>query len=204
MHSSSPGKFQELQLTVEQPSTGECWIPLYIYMCVCVCVCLCVCVCVFIYIYTYTACPREKEKPKKDGRRGKITFRIKPHTCPRCSEGSNKTLCTPGPRKPTETRKNCVWVSPAEVQVSSGLLHGQKLWVQYTWVWHKTSCRRSPLTPPYSIWNLNRAGETDSWRAQTKPWDILVRLQYNLIPPLASPERFSYGYLRCCFPGLKS
>ena len=40
--------------------------------------------------------PRAKEKPQKDGRRGKIIFRIKLHTCQRCSEGSNKTLCTPG------------------------------------------------------------------------------------------------------------
>ena len=35
---------------------------------------------------------------------------------------------------------------PVEVQVSSGLLQG--LWVQQTWVWHKPSWRRSPLTPP--------------------------------------------------------
>ena len=31
------------------------------------------------------------------------TFRIKLHTHQRCSEGSNKTLCAPGPRNPTET-----------------------------------------------------------------------------------------------------
>ena len=30
-------------------------------------------------------------------------FRIKPHTHQRCSEGSNKTLCAPGPRDPKET-----------------------------------------------------------------------------------------------------
>ena len=34
-----------------------------------------------------------------------------------------------------------------EVQVSSGLLQGQGLWVQQTWMWHKPSWRRSPLTP---------------------------------------------------------
>ena len=33
-----------------------------------------------------------KEKPQKDDRRSEITFRIKPHTHQRCSEGSNK-LC---------------------------------------------------------------------------------------------------------------
>ena len=47
----------------------------------------------------YTPHPRAKEK--QDGRRGKIAFRIKPHTHQRLSEGSNKTLCAPG--KPTET-----------------------------------------------------------------------------------------------------
>ena len=30
-------------------------------------------------------------------------FRIKPHTHQRCSEDSNKILCTPEPRDPTET-----------------------------------------------------------------------------------------------------
>ena len=33
-----------------------------------------------------------KEKPQQDDRRGAIAFRIKPHTCQRCSEGTNKTL----------------------------------------------------------------------------------------------------------------
>ena len=33
-----------------------------------------------------------------------VTFRIKLHTHQRCSEGSNKTLCAPGPRNPTQTR----------------------------------------------------------------------------------------------------
>ena len=43
-----------------------------------------------------------QEKPQQDGRRSKFAFRIKPHSCQRCSEGSNK-LCTLGPRNPTET-----------------------------------------------------------------------------------------------------
>ena len=34
--------------------------------------------------------PRAKEKPQKDGRRGEITFRIKPHTRQRCSKDSDK------------------------------------------------------------------------------------------------------------------
>ena len=50
----------------------------------------------------YTPCPRAKEKPQQDGRRGHIAFRIKPHTCQRCSAVSNKTLCTPGDSTETE------------------------------------------------------------------------------------------------------
>ena len=50
--------------------------------------------------------PRAKEKPKKDGRRGKIIFRIKSHYCQRCSEDSNKTLCSTTPRNPTETEQD--------------------------------------------------------------------------------------------------
>ena len=51
----------------------------------------------------------------------------------RHSEGSNKTLCAPGPRGSTETEPDMllsVWVSPAEARVSSGLLWGQGLWLQ--------------------------------------------------------------------------
>ena len=70
--------------------------------------------------------PRAKEKPQQDSRRGEIMFRIKPHTCERCSEGSNKTLCAPGPRDWARH----VFESPAEVRVSSGLLQGQGLWVK--------------------------------------------------------------------------
>jgi len=51
-------KTQKLQLTAEQPLTGECWIP----------------------PRKDNPYPRAKEKPQQDGRRGKIMFRIKPHT----------------------------------------------------------------------------------------------------------------------------
>ena len=79
----SPARTPKLQLTAEQPSPGEWWIP----------------------PKKHTPHPRAKEKPQQDGRRGKIAFRLKPHTCHRCSEGSNKILCAPG-----EPRD---WVSPA-------------------------------------------------------------------------------------------
>ena len=74
------------------------------------------------------------------------------------------------PETPQTLSQNCVWVPPVVIRVSSGLLKGQGLWVKYTCVWHKPSWRRSPLTPPKSLQNLHRTGETDSWRAQTKPY----------------------------------
>ena len=64
--------------------------------------------------------PRAKEKPHKDSRRGKIMFSIKPHICQRRSEGSNKPGVYQDPETPQKLKQNCVWVSPAEVQVSSG------------------------------------------------------------------------------------
>ena len=73
--------------------------------------------------------PGAKEKPQKDGRRGKIIFRIKSHYCQRCSEGSNKTLCSTAARDPTETKQDLplsVWVS----QASSG-----PLWRKGLWLW---------------------------------------------------------------------
>ena len=52
---SSSARTPKLQLTAEQPSTGECSIP----------------------PKTDTTNPRAKEKPQKGGRKGEITFRIK-------------------------------------------------------------------------------------------------------------------------------
>ena len=51
-----------------------------------------------------------------------------------------------------------------------GTLKGQGLWIQQTWLWHKPSWRRLPLTPPQSHQNLHRTGDTHSWRAQMKPY----------------------------------
>ena len=57
-----------------------------------------------------TPYPRAKEKLQKNGRRGEIMFRIKPHTHWRCSEDSNKTLHAPW--DPTETEPDqCLSVS---------------------------------------------------------------------------------------------
>ena len=125
VNSSSPARTPKLQPAAEEPLTGECWIP----------------------PKKYTSGPRAKEKPQQDGRRGKVTFRIKPHTQQRRLKGSNKTLCAPGHSTETEPELHLrVWVSPVEVRVSSGLLQGSGLWVQQTWVWHKPSWRRLPST----------------------------------------------------------
>ena len=65
-----------------------------------------------------------KGEAPRDDRRGTITFRIKPHTCQIRLEGSNKTLCAPGPKDPTETELDLplsVSVSPAEAWFNSGL-----------------------------------------------------------------------------------
>ena len=93
--------------------------------------------------------PRAMEMPQQDGGRGKLTFRIKPHTYQRWSEGSDKALCATGDLTETEPGMPLsVWVSPVELRVSSGPPQGQGLWVQHSWMWHKPSWRTSPLTPP--------------------------------------------------------
>ena len=60
--------------------TGECWIPPKI-----------------------GHAQAQRRSPNKMVGGVKSRLESKPHTCQRCSEGSNKTLCTPGPRDPTET-----------------------------------------------------------------------------------------------------
>ena len=42
------------------------------------------------------------KEPQKDGKRGEIAFRIKPHT-QEMLRGLKQTLCAPGPRDFTET-----------------------------------------------------------------------------------------------------
>ena len=76
--SSSPARTPKLQLATEQLLTGKILPP-----------------------KRYPR-PRAKEKPQKDGRRGEIQFKIKPHTWQRHSDGSNKTLCTQEDPRETE------------------------------------------------------------------------------------------------------
>ena len=61
---------------------------------------------------------------------GEIVFRIKLLTSQRLLEGSNMPSAHQDPDTSQRLRQNCVWVSPEEVWVSSGLLQGQGLWVQ--------------------------------------------------------------------------
>ena len=81
MCSSSPVRTPKVQLATEEPLTEECRIP----------------------PKKDIPHPSAKEKHHQDCTREEIAFRIKPHTRQRCLEGSNKVLCTPGPRYPTET-----------------------------------------------------------------------------------------------------
>ena len=95
MCSFSPVRTPKLQLAAEQPSVGECWIP----------------------PNKGNPHPRAQEKSQQYGRRGEITFRIKPHTCQRRLEGSNRTLCAPGPTEHVaKTLLEEVTISPESCQ----------------------------------------------------------------------------------------
>ena len=86
MCSSSPARTPKLQLTAKQPSSGEWWIPPK---------------------KKDTPCPRAKEKPQQDGRRGKITFRIKPHNHQRSSECAKPCAHQESSQGLSQT---CLWV----------------------------------------------------------------------------------------------
>ena len=91
-----------------------------------------------------TLCSRAKKKPQQDGRRGETAFRIKPHISHRYLVGSKKPCAHQDPEIPQRLNENCIWVSPAEVWVSNGLLQGQRLWVQQTQVWDISSTIEPP------------------------------------------------------------
>ena len=113
--SSSLVRTPKLQLIAEQSLTGECWV----------------------LPRKDTPCPRAKEKPEQGGRRGKIVFRIKSHTCQRCSEGSNKPCVHQDPETPQRLSQNCVWVSPVEVLLKPGLENFEHY---FTSVWDECNC----------------------------------------------------------------
>ena len=78
MCSSSPVRTPKLQLTAEQPLTGECWIP----------------------SKRDTPGLRAKEKPQQDGWRGNIEFRIKQHTPTRDARRAQTKPCVHRPQGP--------------------------------------------------------------------------------------------------------
>ena len=73
-------------------------------------------------------CLESNPKPARDIERKKL-------------RSSNKPCAHQDAETPQRLSQNCVWVSPLKVWVSSGLLQGQGLWIQQTWVWHKPSWR---------------------------------------------------------------
>ena len=78
-------------------------------------------------------------------------------------------MCTAGPNDPTETEPElCLSVSCGGTG-QQWPAAGEGLWLQQTLVWHKPLFEEVTLTPPHSHQNLHWTGETNSWRAQTKP-----------------------------------
>ena len=92
------------------------------------------------------------------------------------------------------------WVRPAFecFSVSCGgmdQLQGQGLWVQQTWVWHKPHLEEVAINLTIEPPDLHRTGETDSWRAQTKPC-----AQQDLGERSSDPTR-DWPRLACECPG---
>ena len=116
-----------------------------------------------------TPCPRAKEKTKQDGKRGELPFRIKPHSRQRCSEDSDNPCAHKDPGTSQRLRQDCICVSPIEVQVGGALQHGQGLWVQQNWVWHKPSWRRSPK----GILKINQLLNKDNQATDGKMMDLV-------------------------------
>ena len=87
MCSTSPARTPKLQLAAKQLLTGECWIAPKRY-----------------------PMSKAKEKLQQDGRRGRITFRIKPHIHQRCPEGPNKPCAHQDPETPETEPELCLSV----------------------------------------------------------------------------------------------
>ena len=92
-------------------------------------------------------------------------FRIKPHTCERYSEGSNKPCAHQDPETEPE---QCLGVScggPGQQWTAAG---AEALGAADPGV-AQALLEEVTIKPPQSRQNLHRTGETDPWRAQTKP-----------------------------------
>ena len=108
-----------------------------------------------------TPCPRTKRKLKQDNRRGTIVFNIKPHFHQRLLEGTNRTLCAPGPKERSSgchkrLSQTCLCVLDyllcrhgSAVACRGDKSSGHRSSGRHC-VWCKSSWRRSPLVPPQS------------------------------------------------------
>ena len=116
-------------------------------------------------------------------------------------EGSNKTLCAPGPRNPAETEPDLplsVSVSPAEIRVSSGLPQGQGNRPGSHSVWLKSSWRRWPLTPPQSCRADNPQTAEQLYQINSRTVKKVQDPQQisqpgNLTKGLRTPREFDFG-----------
>ena len=136
MCSSSPVRKPKSQLSAEQPSTGECWN----------------------LSRKDTPCPQVK-KLQQNGRKGTITFKIKPHILQRSLENTNKTWCYQGPPEKGAVTPTRHWARPTcECFRVSCRDKGQQWPATGTGAlatpvltssvcWHKSFLRRSSLVP---------------------------------------------------------
>ena len=130
-----------LQLTFEQQSIGESWIP----------------------PKKDTPHPRAKEKYQKDGWRGEIKYTIKLQPTTDAQKAHHETS--------QRLSQTCHWVAFECLLQRYGLsmaCRRGRVSVCSRPGCGISPLRRSPITPPQSRQNLHRTGETDSCRAQTK------------------------------------
>ena len=115
------------------------------------------------WLWGDTLCPRA-EKPQQDGRRGKITFRIKPHTCQRCSAGWNIPVGTrtQTPHRETELCLSVSWGGMGQqwTVAGAGALGAADLGMAQALLEEVTII--PAIAPP----ELTQDWETNSWRAQ--------------------------------------
>ena len=142
MCSSSPVRTPNSQLAAEQASTGEYWIP----------------------PKKDILCARVKVKPQQDNRRGETVFGNKPHTHPRCSEGTGPRDRSSDPHR--RLSHTCLWVFECLLQRHRSVLaccrhrgSGYSRPERHS-MGHKFSWSRLPLAPLKSCWADNpQSGE---------------------------------------------
>ena len=133
MCSFPPVRTPKLQLTAEQPLTGECWIP----------------------PKKDTPHPKQRRSPNKTIGGGELfDLESNPTQARDAQRPQTKACAHQDPGKPQETEPDkplSVWAAPADARVSSGLLWGLWLWLQQTW----ELCHVSPTIEPPSRQPIN-------------------------------------------------